>query len=549
MHRRIDSILLLLLSIGICPIVDAQTFNPDSLLAIWENEQLNDSLRFKAIKTVCCTNQGYQISTPDSALHYAGLAHEYAVAQGQMMHASWFLHHQGVALKNMSQFRQAAEILLSAIELQRSIGNKKGMVSSLNSLGNCYLQLDELATALNYYQQGLSIARERNNELEINHLRLNIGIIYHTIEEYDQALEYFQLYYQYCIDESSIYCQVVALVNIGNTYLNEKKYEEALSTFFQGIALLDENGLELRKGLILTRIGKVYFDMQDYPKALQYLQQATALLEKGNELNFYAEALLNLSRTHHAAQLDSAAIIAEQALSLFQRISVKKGISLTAELLADIYKSEGQFESAFEMLELYQQYQDSIYGREAQRALYRREAAFIYETNKLNDQIAYEKQLGQQQLKHQRQLFLLIMLAALGLGSLIYQLKRRKKQSKRRQQELLSTINRIEEKYVNKAIMHRGTRQEVMLNKEKIERVIRQKIGVTSWMILNTILQNPTISNKEIAQEVNLSLEGVSSSLRRMYRHFEIESDTNKNKKVALIAKAIEISISEAPNS
>ena len=62
-------------------------------------------------------------------------------------------------------------------------------------------------------------------------------------------------------------------------------------------------------------------------------------------------------------------------------------------------------------------------------------------------------------------------------------------------------------------------------------------------MILNLILNKPSISNKEIAAEVSLSVEGVSSSLRRMYQAFEINSSSNK--KITLIMKATRLSFED----
>ncbi|MEZ4987811.1 MAG: AsnC family protein [Saprospiraceae bacterium] len=65
---------------------------------------------------------------------------------------------------------------------------------------------------------------------------------------------------------------------------------------------------------------------------------------------------------------------------------------------------------------------------------------------------------------------------------------------------------------------------------------------------MSTLSHNPSISNKEIANEVNLSVEGVSSSLRRMYSTFGIGS-ASSNKKVALLLEAIRLSQDEPENN
>jgi predicted transcriptional regulator len=80
----------------------------------------------------------------------------------------------------------------------------------------------------------------------------------------------------------------------------------------------------------------------------------------------------------------------------------------------------------------------------------------------------------------------------------------------------------------------------VMLNKAKLESHINNKLNETDWKILNLLYDDPIIMNKIIAQEVSLSVEGVSSSLRKMYRLFVIKD--GKNKKIALLLESIRIS-------
>lgn len=97
------------------------------------------------------------------------------------------------------------------------------------------------------------------------------------------------------------------------------------------------------------------------------------------------------------------------------------------------------------------------------------------------------------------------------------------------------------EKLATQSLGSMENRQKIALDKDKIEKEINAKIGETSWMILNLLVEDPAIGNKEIAKKVSLSLEGVSSSLRRMYSVFGLKS--RGNKKVALVMKIMQILI------
>ena len=78
------------------------------------------------------------------------------------------------------------------------------------------------------------------------------------------------------------------------------------------------------------------------------------------------------------------------------------------------------------------------------------------------------------------------------------------------------------------------------LNKEKLELAINKKINETDWNILNILLEDPVISNKYLADKAYMSVDGIGSSLRRMYEYFDIPN--SKYMKIALLLKAIKIS-------
>ena len=78
------------------------------------------------------------------------------------------------------------------------------------------------------------------------------------------------------------------------------------------------------------------------------------------------------------------------------------------------------------------------------------------------------------------------------------------------------------------------------LSKEKIDNHLYRVLNETDWNVLLILLDNPMVLNREIAEKSNMSIDGIGSSLRRMYDYFEVNE--TKYKKVALIHKAVNIS-------
>ncbi len=131
----------------------------------------------------------------------------------------------------------------------------------------------------------------------------------------------------------------------------------------------------------------------------------------------------------------------------------------------------------------------------------------------------------------------------MGLLLIVVYLYLRKKilQTREKQKELIAKIAALEEKIARQAAdTPNEKKNETSLDKAKIEKAINTKLGTSSWEILNLMIENPSISNKEIARQVSLSIEGVSSSLRRMYASFEIKASNNK--RIALVMKALSLS-------
>ena len=78
------------------------------------------------------------------------------------------------------------------------------------------------------------------------------------------------------------------------------------------------------------------------------------------------------------------------------------------------------------------------------------------------------------------------------------------------------------------------------LDREKIEEKINKPINETDWKVMNILLEDPVISNKDIAQKAYMSVDGIGSSLRRMYQLFDIKD--SRYMKISLLMELIKIS-------
>lgn len=213
-------------------------------------------------------------------------------------------------------------------------------------------------------------------------------------------------------------------------------------------------------------------------------------------------ALENTSKIYQNTNSDTTLILLNQVIQIAQQTDNKEELRDATELLYQVYKKE------------------------------------LSKTQK-----DYKAELDKIQFNSRRNQFLIVGLTLLlGLATGFY-VRKKYRYFLETQINLLKKIEELKEKLATQTISSTGKRKELSLDKTKIETAINNKIGESSWLILNLIFENPSISNKEIAEKVSLSIEGVSSSLRRMYTAFDVKGKGNK--KVTLLMKAVNISVQD----
>jgi hypothetical protein len=116
----------------------------------------------------------------------------------------------------------------------------------------------------------------------------------------------------------------------------------------------------------------------------------------------------------------------------------------------------------------------------------------------------------------------------------------RVKRIKKEQLVLLKEIENLKKTHIDNPTRKLTSTKNIDLDRNKIETEVTNKLNESDWKIINQIMENPTISNNELANQVSLSVEGTRSSLKKMYRAFEIPS--SRNMRLTLVIKLVQIS-------
>jgi len=118
--------------------------------------------------------------------------------------------------------------------------------------------------------------------------------------------------------------------------------------------------------------------------------------------------------------------------------------------------------------------------------------------------------------------------------------RNRIKRVKEEQLKLLNEIKNLKAVPIYNSSKDFINTQKNTLDRNIIEAKVGSKLNESDWKIINQLIEQPSISNKNLAEQISLSVEGTRSALKKMYRIFEIPSSGNM--RLALIIKIVQIS-------
>lgn len=573
--------LILLIFVNVC----AYSQNPylDSLKKVWRNKDLADTIRLEA--TYQIVKQSNLSNQPDSALFYAALHYELAEKKGLKGQMSRILNIQGISASDKGKYTDALNFYARSLKIAEDTGDKKRIGSLLNNIGRVnekqgnyevaqkyflrclaifqeigeqrgsLITMNNIATihlhqgnyvqAVEFYTSSLKIAEERDEKDIILNLLNNIGLVYKQQGDFTKALEYYSRSLENAREINDKAGIALVLNNIGSVHEDQGDDETAIDYYIQGLKIREQIGDQ--SGLVSSyiNISSIYHDLKDYSKALEYQTHGLNLAEKIGYKRGIAFSLRSMGATYlHWGKVPESVTSSLQALSISQELGLVEEIKSSAETLHMAYDQMGNHAQSLKMYKLYIHMRDSIQNIDTQKEVIRQEFKYNYEKQALADSIAFARQRELDtfalETKQEKERYALVILFTSLLIFVIVFFRIRFIKNLAEREKLLQEIRLLKVKTsVNLASLI-STDEQPQLDKKKIESTINTSLNQSDWDILNALYNNPAIGNKEIAETVFLSVEGVRSSLKKMYRFFNIEKSANQ--RVLLVIEAAKLS-------
>ncbi len=323
-----------------------------------------------------------------------------SLALGEKMQDTFRLAKSNILLGHLSgRFGELDSALFYygvSIELYRSLNDSAGMSLNLSHVASVYRRKGDLDTELKYLFEAMRLGENQEDKMFQGITLMGIGNVYHLKGEEEEAEDYLMQALDLGTREGDKIMTSNALIRLGFYYYDIEQYAKAMEMFEREMVLATE--IKHKEGVVKCHrgMGMVYMEQDSLALALEQLQQSVLMADELRDPTNACLSLYELGRCYFLlGQLDEARQHLERSLEVGLRLKDPKALSPTANILTTIYKQDGNWEKAVEMLELSHEMDSTVNSQKNQRALYKRE--YEYEAQKKEQEL----QLAEEQSKVQ----------------------------------------------------------------------------------------------------------------------------------------------------
>ena len=508
----------------------------DSLKLIWTDVNKSDSIRFKSISEFYYSNT---YAKPDSIILLTKYHYNLAKQKNNTKQMANALNERSYAYYVKGDLNKSSEILKQSIELFKLINEPKNLAVIQSNLGFIYFEEKKYLEAFLSFNESLKFIKKENLKTSESRLLTKLGEIYSILDELDLAMNYFNEAESICMaTEVNKKNQLGSILeNKAEVYYRLKNFKLAIDYSKKAIKEFNQSNNKYEIATCYLLMAKSYNQINDEIKSSENVEKSLQIsYELNNNSKIIKALLLKFNIIYNSNPL-KALEGAENILKLITKQTSNETKVELYELLYKCYKYNDQTYLALLMIEEKSKCNDII-------QLENNRIFIIKQTikNDYQHQLEINNEIKNNEKDILKKTFTKGIIGAVVLMLIIFTLliishRRKNLINMKSLENLLIEIDALKRKEKLNLIIES---KNYSLNKNKIESFINKKLNKTDWEVLNILLENPEITNKDISDLAFLSIDGIGSSLRRMYVYFDI-TETNY-KKVVLIKRAIEIS-------
>lgn len=341
--------------------------------------------------------QALKVANPDAALDKVRQALAISVAQGDEFNEGRAYILLAEVNEGILEWKLAYENYRRAKAKLASHTNSPEYVTTLRGLGNMCVKLQDYASALQYYQEALTLRLSSAERLEFT---IAVSEVYYQMKSYEEALSVLDnAPKSRNIQNPQFENQCIKIdVHLNGVDKNKELYSKSLNTIRSGNRVSPQEQQSVQQ----TKDEIVYVLQQNklYDEEIHLRKQSIEFNTRLNNLAEVSKDRVAMSKNLDAKGETSAAIKeAEEAVRIVTTIDNPLTEASAFHSLAGLYEKNGQTNKA---LSAYKKYSDAITRKEAQSESRLIEKSELIRKQKDIEEYTKDVSIGQQTVFRQQ---------------------------------------------------------------------------------------------------------------------------------------------------
>jgi len=378
--------------------VKADESTADSLLELWNDANLHDSIRLDAFYNY--TWLELLESNPDSAFINSQTICRLADEKHCFKQFANGVKLQAVVYLIQGNYDSAMVKFEYSHSLYTDLKDQKGIARTHIYLGMIYANQGDHYQALKHYRKGYELFEKIGFAKGIADGKIAIGSIYYQQNKLSEALEYFEEARDIYISNKNQKELATALSNIGNVYYSLEKTDQALEAYSESLKIYKLLGKDFSVAKSYHTQAVIYNELEKFDTALAIYSKSLAISTSFENFWMMSTTYVDIGNIHYALRnYDSALYWCSKALELSTTNESVETQKNACECLYISYKAKGDQSRALEFHEQYLQLRDKLTNTETAEQLRQMEFA-----NQLYaDSIRQAQEDYELQIRHQKE--------------------------------------------------------------------------------------------------------------------------------------------------
>jgi len=182
----------------------------------------------------------------------------------------------GAVNRGLGNSIEALEYYQAALNIRRSIKDMLGVSNILNNIGIIYQDWGLNNEAFKWHNEALGIAQNIKNSAAIAYSYANIGKCFENKNEFEKALNYYQLGYETLLEDDKYFRSLsLFLVHIGRVNSKMGELKLALSNLKESLIYAQKINNKNRVAISEYHLGKTFLELNQLDSARKYINNSS----------------------------------------------------------------------------------------------------------------------------------------------------------------------------------------------------------------------------------------------------------------------------------